>query len=81
MTFATNTGAGTGANLATSATNAINAAVALHGGAFDVAAQFTFAGRTYVTINTDLAAGFNDPTDLLIDITGFTGTIGNSNFI
>jgi hypothetical protein len=80
MTFATNTGAGTGVDLATSANNAINAAAAL-GGTQAVAAQFTFGGRTYLAINTDLAANFNDPTDLLLDITGATGAIGNSNFI
>jgi hypothetical protein len=34
-----------------------------------------------VAMNTDLAAGFIDAGDLLVDITGFTGTIGNSNFI
>jgi hypothetical protein len=66
--------------LAASATNAINAAAAL-GGTQLVAAQFTFAGHTYVAINIDGAANFNDPTDLLVDITGATGTIGNSNFI
>ena len=57
MTFATNMG--TGIDLATSATNAINAAAAL-GGTQAVAAQFTFGGRTYLAINTDLAAGFID---------------------
>jgi hypothetical protein len=80
VTFAANMGAGTGINLATSANNAINAAAAL-GVTQAVAAQFTFGGRAYLAINTDLVAGFNDPTDLLIDITGFTGAIGNSNFI
>ena len=80
LTFATNTGAGTGVDLATSATNAINAAAAL-GGTQLVAAQFTFAGRSYLAMNTDNAANFNDPTDLLVDITGFTGSIGNTNFI
>ena len=80
VTFAANMGAATGINLATSANNAINAAAAL-GVTQAVAAQFTFGGRTYLAINTDLVAGFNDPTDLLIDITGFTGAIGSSNFI
>jgi hypothetical protein len=44
--FATNTGAGTGVDLATSATNAINAATALHGGLFDVAAHFCRPGNS-----------------------------------
>jgi len=78
-------GAGTGADLATSANNALAAAFALSGsGASTVAAaQFTFAGRTYLAIEQTAAgtATFTDPTDLLIDITGATGTIGASNFI
>jgi hypothetical protein len=80
LTFAANTGAGTGVDLATSATNAINAAAALGGTQF-VAAQFTFGGRTYLAMNIDGAANFVDATDLLVDITGVTGTIGASNFI
>jgi hypothetical protein len=80
ITFATNTGAGTGVDLAGSATNAINAAAAL-GGTQAVAAQFTFGGRTFLAINTDLAANFVDAGDLLLDITGATGAIGNSNFV
>ena len=79
LTFATNTGAGTGVDLATSATNAINAAAAL-GGTQLVAAQFTFGGRSYLAMNIDAAANFTDASDLLVDITGFTGTIGASNF-
>ena len=45
-----------------------------------MAAQFTFGGRTYLAINlaTD---GFSDTDDLLLDITGATGTIATSNFI
>jgi hypothetical protein len=75
ITFANNFGAGTGADLATSATNAINAAIALGGGGTLVAAQFTFGGRTYLAMNTDAVANFNDASDLLFDITGVTGTI------
>jgi Ca2+-binding RTX toxin-like protein len=83
VTFATNTGAGTGGTLAASATNAIAAANALAGGgAVEVAAQFTFGGRTYLAINQDATfSSFTDATDLLIDISGATGTIGNANFI
>jgi hypothetical protein len=82
VAFAANVGAGTGVNLATSATNAIAAANALAGGgATQVGAQFTFSGRTYLAINQDAAfTTFNDATDLLLDITGVTGTIGASNF-
>jgi Ca2+-binding RTX toxin-like protein len=80
LTFAFNAGAGTGVDLNASANNAINAAAAL-GGTQLVAAQFTFAGRTYLAMNIDGAANFVDATDLLIDITGVTGSIGNSNFI
>jgi hypothetical protein len=45
-----------------------------------VAAQFTFGGHTYLAINL-ANAGFVDTDDLLLDITGATGAIGNSNFI
>ena len=79
ITFATNIG-NAAANLNAAANEAINAATALNGGVNTVAAQFTFGGNTYVAINL-AANGFQDANDLLIDITGVTGTIGNSNFI
>ena len=54
VTFAANTGAGTGVDLNASANNAIAAAFALNGGAaVNVAAQFTFGGRTYLAIDQD----------------------------
>jgi hypothetical protein len=83
VTFATNTGAGTGVDLNTSANNAIAAAFALNGGvATNVAAQFTFAGRTYVAINQDATQNaFADAGDLLLDITGVTGSISAGNFV
>ena len=82
VTFAANMGAGTGANLAASANNAIAAAQALSGGNTAwVAAQFTFAGRTYLAIDQANHGVFDDADDLLIDITGVTGTIATSNFI
>jgi hypothetical protein len=76
-------GAGTGADLNASANNAIAAANALAGGgAINVAAQFTFGGRTYLAINQDGAfTTFTDLSDLLVDITGLTGTIATGNFI
>jgi hypothetical protein len=44
-----------------------------------VAAQFTFAGRTYLAINQDATLNaFLDTGDLLVDI---TGAIAASNFI
>jgi Ca2+-binding RTX toxin-like protein len=79
--LAANTGAGTGATLAASANNALAAVYALSGNAGQVAAQFTFAGRTYVAIDQTGNGTFVDTDDLLIDITGVTGTIATSNFI
>jgi Ca2+-binding RTX toxin-like protein len=85
VTFAANMGAGTGANLNAASTNALAAAFALGGSgpAQVTAAQFTFSGRTYLVIEQTAAgtAAFDDLTDLLVDITGATGTIGNTNFI
>ncbi|MBE9220315.1 LamG-like jellyroll fold domain-containing protein, partial [Dolichospermum flos-aquae] len=43
------------------------------------AAQFTFGTRTFVAIN-DANAGFNATTDAIIEVTGFTGTLGLNNF-
>ena len=86
VTFAANMGAGTGGDLDDSASNALAAAFALGGsGAAQVtAAQFTFGGRTYLVIEqttAGTAAFFDTTADLLIDITGVTGTIATSNFI
>ena len=63
--------------------NAIAAAFALGGsGAAVVAAQLTFGGRTYlVAEQTAGTALFADATDLLIDITGVTGSIATGNFV
>jgi Ca2+-binding RTX toxin-like protein len=80
ITFAANIGAGTGTDLNSSTNNAITAATALNGGVNTVAAQFTFGGRTYLAINL-ANNGFLDADDLLVDITGATGTIGSGNFI
>jgi hypothetical protein len=82
VTFAANMGAGTGADLNASANNAIAAAFALAGGGVNVvAAQFTFGGRTYVAIDQIVLGTFVDANDLLIDITGVTGTIATTNFV
>jgi Ca2+-binding RTX toxin-like protein len=82
VTFAANMGAGTGADLNSSANNAIAAAFALSGNpAAVVAAQFTFGGHTYLAINQDATLNqFLDAGDLLLDITGATGTIAASAF-
>jgi Ca2+-binding RTX toxin-like protein len=81
VTFTTSAGAGTGANLAAAANNAIGAAFGLAGSTGWVAAQFTFGGRTYLAVDQTNAGAFVDADDLLIDITGVTGTIGNGNFV
>ncbi len=82
VTFATNTGAGTGVDLNASANNAIAAAFALAGGgAAVVAAQFTFGGRMYLAIDQANTGTFADADDLLLDITGATGAIATGNFI
>ena len=46
-----------------------------------MAAQFSFNGRTYLAINQGGANNlFTDAFDLLVDITGATGTIGANDF-
>jgi Ca2+-binding RTX toxin-like protein len=72
--------AAAGATLGAAADAALLAQQAV-GGMVTAAAQFDFGGRTYVAINQDAAAGFNDAGDLLIDITGAAGTIGVANFV
>jgi Ca2+-binding RTX toxin-like protein len=82
VTFAANVGVGTGADLNASANNAIAAAFALAGGgAAVVAAQLTFGGRTFLAIDQVSFGAFADNEDLLLDITGMTGSIAASNFI
>jgi hypothetical protein len=81
-TFAANIGARTGVDLNASASNAIAAAFALAGGgAAVVAAQLTFGGRTYLAIDQVSFGAFADDEDLLLDITGMTGSIAASSFI
>jgi hypothetical protein len=72
-------------NLALAATVAISS-LALGGGigGRQAAAQFTFGGRTYLAINQDTGLNtltFDDGYDLLLDITGATGTISTGNFV
>jgi Ca2+-binding RTX toxin-like protein len=83
LEFAANIGAGSGANLQAAATNAIGAANALGGGGAttDVAVLFTFGGHTYLAINQDATRNaFDDAGDLLLDVTGATGTIDLGDF-
>jgi Ca2+-binding RTX toxin-like protein len=81
VTFAANVGAGIAASLGESAHYAIVTAATVSGGAgAHVAAQFTFGGRTYLAID-QAGFGFTDVDDLLLDITGVTGSIATSNFI
>jgi Ca2+-binding RTX toxin-like protein len=81
--FAANLGAVNSGNLEASAESAIQAVLALGGGgAQHVAAQFTFNGREYLAIDQGGANNlFTDAFDLLLDITGATGTIGANDFL
>jgi Ca2+-binding RTX toxin-like protein len=89
VNFAANfSGATTGTDLVGHANTAIAGAFALATGSGIalpvVAAQFTFNGRAYLAIDNQsagLTGQFDDATDLLLDITGVTGTIAMSNFI
>jgi Ca2+-binding RTX toxin-like protein len=82
VTFAINVGVGTGGDLNTSANNAVVGAFGLAGGGANVvAAQFTFAGRTYLAIDQAGLGTFVDAQDLLLDITGVTGAVATSNFV
>jgi hypothetical protein len=50
-------------------------------GANWVGAQFTFGGRTYLAVDQGGVQGtFTDANDILLDITGATGTISAGNF-
>ena len=44
------------------------------------AASFTFGSRSFVAIN-DAMAGFQEADDAIIEVTGFTGTLGLGNFV
>ncbi|AFY48314.1 Ca2+-binding protein, RTX toxin [Nostoc sp. PCC 7524] len=47
--------------------------------AANFAALFTFGSRSFVAIN-NATAGFSATTDAIIEVTGFTGTLGIDNF-
>ena len=83
VAFAANVGAQNGANLTAAATGAVATAFALNVNLnANVAAQFTFNGRTFLAVNQDATYNaFTDAGDLLIDITGVAGTIATTNFI
>ena len=88
VTFAANTGAGTGGTLAASANNAIAAVVRAlrrprrdRGGAVHVRRPPISGDRPAGKVAVEgTVGGFDDETDLLIDITGAIGTIGASDF-
>ena len=84
ISFAAATSAGAAINLEDAADAAVGAAYALAGGgAQRVAATFDFNGRSYLAIDQGGAFGaFTDVGfDLLLDITGATGTIGAADFL
>jgi Ca2+-binding RTX toxin-like protein len=80
--FATDVGSVSASSLSSAASGAIQTALAgLEGGLCHVAVQFSFGGREYLAIDQGGAINwFNDADDLLIDITGATGTIGATDF-
>ncbi len=70
-----------GGDLTQAANDALTASATLSGSAANItAAQFTFRGLTFLAIN-QVGAGFQDATDLLLQITGATGTIDATDFI
>jgi Ca2+-binding RTX toxin-like protein len=77
-----NVGVGNGANVAEAATWAIQVVLYFGGGgAQHVAAQFTFQGREYLAIDQGGSnSAFTDAQDLLLEITGATGTISANDF-
>ncbi len=80
--FAAQTSAGAAANLTQAAENALAAAWALNGSVnARTAAQFEFNGRTYLVADSSFVGFFSENNDLLIDITGATGTISTGSFL
>jgi hypothetical protein len=70
-----------GGDMTQAANDALTASATLSGSAANItAAQFTFRGLTFLAIN-QVGAGFQDATDLLLQITGATGTIDAADFI
>jgi Ca2+-binding RTX toxin-like protein len=69
-----------GATLAARANSALQIESQLANGSTQVAAQFTFSGRTYVVINQNSGVSFDEASDLLVDITGFVGSISSGRF-
>jgi Ca2+-binding RTX toxin-like protein len=82
VTFAAASSPGAAANLEDAADAAVGAVFALAGGGANrVAATFAFNGRSYLAIDQGGAFGaFTDSFDLLLDITGFTGTVATGSF-
>ena len=82
VAFAANVAGVNAPNLEIAAGEAIQLTVGIAGGGpWHVAAQFSFGGRQYLAIDQGGANGwFTEADDLLIDITGATGTIGSNDF-
>jgi Ca2+-binding RTX toxin-like protein len=80
--LAANAGVGNAASLDEAARNALNTVFLQNESrAQSVAAVFTWVGRTYLAWDTFTNGIFVDGNDILIDITGATGTISASNFV
>jgi Ca2+-binding RTX toxin-like protein len=81
--FAGDVGVVNAANLGAAATYAMQVVLFFGGGGSQhVAAQFTFNGREYLAIDQGGSnSAFSDAQDLLMEITGATGTLGANDFI
>jgi len=82
VTFGRNYGAAfTSQGTLTSAADAAVSTAFVEAGGGTVAAQFVFGGRTFLTVDLDDDGSFLDANDLLIDITGVTGTTSTARFV
>jgi Ca2+-binding RTX toxin-like protein len=80
INFAAVTSSGAAVNLEDAADAAVGAAFALNGNTGNVAAVFTFNGRSYLATDANGTGIFTDANEILVDITGYTGTIGANDF-
>jgi Ca2+-binding RTX toxin-like protein len=80
--FAATASAGAATNLTQAATNALAAVHQMNNSApVGIAALFTFQGRTYVAADRNGFTGqFVDANDILIDVSGATGTFSQFSF-
>ena len=68
------------ADAAYTAAEAMSGLAANTDGAGDIV-QFGFGGKTYVAVEVNGNGAFNASTDMLVDITGFTGTLSAADFV